>query len=210
MATVDELDGHDRQIVQLLGADGRMSYTELAKHTGLSTSAAHQRVRRLEQRGVITAYRAIVDLEAIGLPMTAFVSISPIDPADPDDIPDRVAHLRAVESCYSVAGDHNYVLEGAGREPGGAGAAARRSSGQRPRDDPDHRRAERPLREPAPRSWARTSPAAADVGPEASAAPRIPPRPGLTWATLSDSCPFVRLFQTRRGWRAFDSLTRSG
>lgn len=108
---MDELDRHDRQIVQLLGADGRMSYTELAKHTGLSTSAAHQRVRRLEQRGVITAYRAVVNLEAVGLPMTAFVSVSPIDAADPDDIPDRVAHLTAVESCYSVAGDHNYVLK---------------------------------------------------------------------------------------------------
>ena len=107
---MDELDGHDRQIVHLLGTDGRMSYTELAKHTGLSTSAAHQRVRRLEQRGVITAYRAVIDLEAVGLPMTAFVSMSPIDAADPDDIPDRVAHLTAVESCYSVAGDHNYIL----------------------------------------------------------------------------------------------------
>ena len=108
---VDSLDAHDRQIVQLLSGDGRMSYTELAKHTGLSTSAAHQRVRRLEQRGIITGYRATVDPQAIGLPMTAFVSISPIDPADPDDIPDRVAHLTAVESCYSVAGDHNYVLK---------------------------------------------------------------------------------------------------
>jgi Lrp/AsnC family leucine-responsive transcriptional regulator len=111
VARVEELDEHDRQIVHLLGTDGRMSYTEIAKHTGLSTSAAHQRVRRLEQRGVITAYRAVVDLESVGLPMTAFVSISPIDAADPDDIPDRVAHLRAVESCYSVAGDHNYVLK---------------------------------------------------------------------------------------------------
>ncbi|MEO8107043.1 MAG: Lrp/AsnC family transcriptional regulator [Actinomycetes bacterium] len=108
---MDELDGHDRQILQLLGADGRMSYTELAKNTGLSTSAAHQRVRRLEQRGVITSYRAVIDLESVGLPMTAFVSVSPIDASDPDDIPDRVGHLAAVESCYSVAGDHNYVLK---------------------------------------------------------------------------------------------------
>jgi len=108
---VEDLDAHDRQIVQLLSGDGRMSYTELAKHTGLSTSAAHQRVRRLEQRSVIIGYQAIVNLEAIGLPLTAFVSISPIDPGDPDDISDRVAHLTAVESCYSVAGDHNYVLK---------------------------------------------------------------------------------------------------
>jgi Lrp/AsnC family leucine-responsive transcriptional regulator len=108
---VEELDAHDRQIVQLLSSDGRMSYTELAKHTGLSTSAAHQRVRRLEQRGVVAGYRAIIDAQAIGLPMTAFVSISPIDPSDPDDVSDRVAHLTAVEACYSVAGDHNYVLK---------------------------------------------------------------------------------------------------
>ena len=115
---MEELDTHDRQIVRLLSGDGRMSYTELAKHTGLSTSAAHQRVRRLEQRGVITGYRAILDLESIGLPMTAFVAISPIDPGDPDDISDRVAHLTAVESCYSVAGDHNYILKVRVANPG--------------------------------------------------------------------------------------------
>src|SRR5687767_9755152 len=55
----------DRQIVQLLVADGRMSYTDLGKATGLSTSAVHQRVRRLEQRGVIRGYAAVVDPEAV-------------------------------------------------------------------------------------------------------------------------------------------------
>ena len=45
----------------LLAADGRMSYTDLGKATGLSTSAVHQRVRRLEQRGVIRGYAAVVD-----------------------------------------------------------------------------------------------------------------------------------------------------
>lgn len=88
-----------------------MSFTDLAKVTGLSTSAAHQRVRRLEQRGVIRGYAALVDLEAVGLPLTAFISVSPIDPADPDDIADRLAPLSAVEACYSVAGDQNYVLK---------------------------------------------------------------------------------------------------
>ncbi len=51
----------DRQIVDLLVKDGRMSYTDLGKATGLSTSAVHQRVRRLEQRGVIRGYAAVVD-----------------------------------------------------------------------------------------------------------------------------------------------------
>jgi Lrp/AsnC family leucine-responsive transcriptional regulator len=101
----------DRQIVQHLLADGRMSYTDLGRATGLSTSAAHQRVRRLEQRGVIKGYRAVVDSEALGLPLTAFVSVKPFDPAAPDDVPDRLAGLGEIESCHSVAGEENYILK---------------------------------------------------------------------------------------------------
>jgi Lrp/AsnC family leucine-responsive transcriptional regulator len=101
----------DLQIVRLLLADGRMSYTDVGKATGLSTSAAHQRVRRLEQRGIITGYRAVVDVEALGLPLTAFISVKPFDPAAPDDLPERLAGLPEIESCHSVAGDENYILK---------------------------------------------------------------------------------------------------
>jgi Lrp/AsnC family leucine-responsive transcriptional regulator len=101
----------DRRIVRLLLGDGRMSYTDLGKATGLSTSAAHQRVRRLEQRGVIKGYRAVVDPQAVGLPLTAFISVKPFDPAAPDDVPDRLRDLTAIESCHSVAGDENYILK---------------------------------------------------------------------------------------------------
>jgi Lrp/AsnC family transcriptional regulator, leucine-responsive regulatory protein len=100
----------DRQIVRLLIDDGRMSYTDLGKATGLSTSAAHQRVRRLEHRGVIKGYRAVVDAHSFGLPLTAFVSVKPFDPAAPDDVPERLAHLPEIESCHSVAGEENYIL----------------------------------------------------------------------------------------------------
>lgn len=98
-------------IISLLGRDGRMSFTELARRTGLSVSAAQQRVRRLEQRGVIKGYSAVISAEDIGLPLTAFVSIKPFDPAAPDDTPDRLKHLAAIEACYSVAGDANYILK---------------------------------------------------------------------------------------------------
>ena len=101
----------DRTVVRLLTTDGRMSYTDLAKATGLSTSAVHQRVRRLEQRGVIKGYAANVDFAAIGLPLTAFVSIRPIDASQPDDSPDRLAGIDAIEACYSVAGDQSYLLK---------------------------------------------------------------------------------------------------
>ena len=98
-------------IISLLAADGRMSFTELARRTGLSVSAAQQRVRRLEQRGVIKGYSAVISAEEIGLPLMAFVSIKAFDPSAPDDAPERLSHLEAIEACHSVAGDASYILK---------------------------------------------------------------------------------------------------
>jgi Lrp/AsnC family leucine-responsive transcriptional regulator len=101
----------DRNIVRLLATDGRMSYTDLGRATGLSTSAVHQRVRRLEQRGAIRGYAAVVDAESVGLPLTAFIAIKPIDPGEPDDAPERLRGIAEIEACHSVAGDESYLLK---------------------------------------------------------------------------------------------------
>ena len=106
-----ELDELDAQLLRELVRDGRRSFTDLARDTGLSTSAVHSRVRRLEQRGVITGYTARIDPVAAGLPLTAFVSVTPIDPAAPDDAPERLQHLAAVEACHSVAGTESWILK---------------------------------------------------------------------------------------------------
>jgi Lrp/AsnC family leucine-responsive transcriptional regulator len=90
----------DRKIVSLLARNGRMSFTDLAKQAGLSVSAVHQRVRKLEQDGVIMGYAAVL-----------FVSIKPFDPAAPDDVPQRLEHLAGIEACHSVAGEENYILK---------------------------------------------------------------------------------------------------
>jgi Lrp/AsnC family leucine-responsive transcriptional regulator len=108
----------DRRIVSLLRSDGRMSYTDLGKAMGLSTSAVHQRVRRLEERGVLKGYAAVVDYSALGLPLTAFISITPLDPAAPDDIPDRLRDITEIEACHSVAGEENYILKARVGTPG--------------------------------------------------------------------------------------------
>ncbi|MFC0110434.1 Lrp/AsnC family transcriptional regulator [Kibdelosporangium aridum] len=110
MSTPSQLEPLDQAIVRELAADGRCSFTDLAERVGLSVSAVHQRVRRLEQRGVIRGYTARLDADSIGLPLTALISLTPIDPAAPDDYPQRLAHITAIESCYSVAGDESYVL----------------------------------------------------------------------------------------------------
>jgi Lrp/AsnC family transcriptional regulator, leucine-responsive regulatory protein len=101
----------DRRIVNLLSRNGRMSFTELARQAGLSVSAVHQRVRRLETEGVITGYVALCDPNVIGLPLTAFVSVKPFDPAAPDEVPEKLRNLDAIEACHSVAGDENYILK---------------------------------------------------------------------------------------------------
>jgi Lrp/AsnC family leucine-responsive transcriptional regulator len=101
----------DRRILELLAADGRMSFTDLGRATGLSTSAIHQRVKRLESRGLIKSYAAVIDYDGVGLPLTAFISIRPIDPSQPDDSPERLRDIAEIESCWSVAGDESYILK---------------------------------------------------------------------------------------------------
>lgn len=112
------MEATDRRIVDLLRRDGRLSFTDLGKELGLSTSAAHQRVRRLEERGVITGYMARIDAGKVGLPITAFISVTPVDPAAPDDVPDRLHELTEIEACYSVAGDESYILKVRVASPG--------------------------------------------------------------------------------------------
>lgn len=106
-----DVEATDRRILELLAVDGRMSFTHLGRSTGLSTSAVHQRVKRLEARGLIKGYGATVDHDQLGLPLTAFISIRPIDPSQPDDSPERLRDIPEIESCWSVAGDESYILK---------------------------------------------------------------------------------------------------
>ena len=101
----------DRALLAALATDGRASFTDLAERVGLSVSAVPQRVRRLEQRGAIAGYAARVDPDTAGLPLSAFISIQALDPAAPDDAPERLRHLTAIEACHSVAGEESYILQ---------------------------------------------------------------------------------------------------
>lgn len=108
---MSELQAVDRKLLATLIRDGRMSLTDLAEQVGLSVSAVHQRVRRLEKQGYISGYVAHVRADLVGLALTAFVSITPTDHAAPDDAPERLAHLEAIEACHSVAGKESYILK---------------------------------------------------------------------------------------------------
>jgi Lrp/AsnC family leucine-responsive transcriptional regulator len=105
------MDERDRRILSMLQEDARATFAEIAERVGLAASTVHHRVRKLELAGVIRAYRADVDAEAVGLFVTALVSVTPLDARQPDDLPDRVREFPEVEACHSVAGDENYILK---------------------------------------------------------------------------------------------------
>ena len=105
------LDERDLAILTALQAEARATYADVGATVGLSASAVHERVRKLEQQGVIRGYRAVVDPEAVGLYVTALIAAIPLDPHQPDDLPARVKEFPEVEDCYSVAGEANYVLK---------------------------------------------------------------------------------------------------
>lgn len=67
------MDAIDRKIVYLLSVDGRLSHEQIGRAVNLSRPAIHERVRRLEEQGIIRGYRAIVDWGALGQPITAFI-----------------------------------------------------------------------------------------------------------------------------------------
>ncbi|WP_307816372.1 Lrp/AsnC family transcriptional regulator [Nocardioides limicola] len=104
------LEETDQKILALLNEDGRTSYTDIGRAVGMSTSTVHQRVKRLERRGLITGYTALVDHEQLGLPLTAFVGVTAIEPDDQDCI-ERLAELPEIEACWSVAGDESFLVK---------------------------------------------------------------------------------------------------
>ncbi|MFD5831293.1 Lrp/AsnC family transcriptional regulator [Lentzea sp. NPDC060358] len=104
------LDETDRRLLDVLGADPRLTAAELARRIGMSAPAARERLARLERAGVIRGYRLDIDPAAIGLPVTAWVRIRP----GPGQLP-RIAELAArtpqVSECHRISGEDCFLLK---------------------------------------------------------------------------------------------------
>jgi Lrp/AsnC family leucine-responsive transcriptional regulator len=103
-------DPVDVRLATAVSHDPRATLAQLSERVGLSTSAVQARLRKLESSGVIVGYQAILDPEAIGKPLAAFIEITPLDPRQPDNAPELLQSLTAIEACHSVAGDAAYML----------------------------------------------------------------------------------------------------
>ena len=104
------LDPVDLQIVRALQANARTTLTEIGKLVKLSAPAVHDRVRRLEQRGVIRGYRAEVDPEAVGLEVLSLVSVLPTHSASNAKLEAAFAGIDQIEAAFNVTGEESHVL----------------------------------------------------------------------------------------------------
>ena len=104
---IDEIDW---KILVELQEDARISYAELGRRVGLTTPAIIERVRKLEDRGVITGYRAEIDTSSVGLPVTAFIRMS-ITGVDYSKIIETVKEAREVLECHRGTGGDSFIIK---------------------------------------------------------------------------------------------------
>ena len=105
------LDRVDHALLGALRTHGRASYAELARLVGLSAPSVQDRVKRLEDRGLISGYAAVVPPAALGLGVTALVGIEQSEGADSDDVARRLRDVLAIEDCWYVAGEETFVAK---------------------------------------------------------------------------------------------------
>ena len=104
------MDDLDRRIVAILAEDGRTPYREIAERTGVATTTVHQRVRRLTEQGVIAGTRIIIDWEAVGLPVTALVSVEAPGDIPLADVAESIASIPYIQDCRAVTGEFDLLL----------------------------------------------------------------------------------------------------
>ncbi|WP_164011133.1 Lrp/AsnC family transcriptional regulator [Pyxidicoccus trucidator] len=105
------LDELDIRIVDLLQRDGRATQLELSRAVGLSQPAVAERIRKLEDRGVITGYTARVDASKLGKDITAFIGVNIEHPKYFEGFAKKVLALPDILECHRVAGQDSYILK---------------------------------------------------------------------------------------------------
>ena len=110
---LSDLNKIDRNILRALQRDARMSFAELARRVGLSTTPCKQRVKKLERQGVIRGYQAILEPNALAAGLVVFVQIRLNRTAQDifDDFKQAALDLPQVQECYLVSGNFDYLIK---------------------------------------------------------------------------------------------------
>jgi Lrp/AsnC family transcriptional regulator, leucine-responsive regulatory protein len=104
------VDDIDRKILKELQTDARVSYAELGRRVGLTTPAVIERVRKLEDAGIITGYRAGIDTSKVGMPITAFIRMS-ITGVDYSHIIEVAEESNEVLECHRGTGGDSFIMK---------------------------------------------------------------------------------------------------
>ena len=107
------MDDYDRKILSVLSVEGRISMTALGERVGLSKTPVTARVKRLEEEGVITGYRATLSASKLGVEHIAFLEVKLSDTREKalDAFNQAVRAIPEVEACHMIAGGFDYLIK---------------------------------------------------------------------------------------------------
>ena len=105
------LDAIDRKILKFLVKNARMPYLEIARECGISGAAIHQRIKKLEDTGVVLGSRMIVNPKKVGLDVCAFVNLHIQDPMMTNAAIERIKHIPEVVECHFITGEFGMLLK---------------------------------------------------------------------------------------------------
>jgi Lrp/AsnC family leucine-responsive transcriptional regulator len=111
MGASERISTNDARILDVLQRDGRRSYADLGAEVGMTGPSAHERVKKLEARGVIQGYAAVVDPAAIGYDILAFSWITQAPGTTSADLTDAFAGIPEIEECHHITGEADYLIK---------------------------------------------------------------------------------------------------
>lgn len=111
MAPAERISANDAKILDVLQRDGRRAYADLGADVGMSGPSAHERVKKLESRGVIKGYAAQVDPRALGYDILAFSWITQAPGTTRHDLTDAFATIPEIEECHHITGEADYLIK---------------------------------------------------------------------------------------------------
>jgi Lrp/AsnC family transcriptional regulator, leucine-responsive regulatory protein len=111
MPPSERISSNDARILDVLQRDGRRPYAEIGAEVGMSGPSAHERVKKLEARGVITGYAAVVDPRSLGYDILAFSWITQAPGTISNDLTAAFASIPEIEECHHISGEADYLIK---------------------------------------------------------------------------------------------------
>jgi Lrp/AsnC family leucine-responsive transcriptional regulator len=105
------MDDIDRRILDILQRDGKVSQARIAETVGLTTPSVNERIKKLETKGFIRRFTALLDPRLVGMPLVAHVDVMLEHPRFERAFLDEIENLLEVQECYAISGDYGYRLK---------------------------------------------------------------------------------------------------